>query len=67
MPKEAREMAGFLAMVVYFATITRPSTLTPTGIRCFSKGCHGIIRSALKPDKLEEHWYCPECERKVVV
>lgn len=67
MPREAREMAGFLAMVVDFTTKTRPSTLTPTGIRCFRISCPGIIKSALKPDKQEVHWYCPECENEGVI
>jgi len=67
MPKEAKEMAGFLAMVVDFTTKTKPSTLTPTGIRCFVKGCYGIIKSTLKPDKQEIHWYCPECENEGVI
>lgn len=66
-PKEAREMAGFLVMVVDFTTKTKPSTLTPTGIRCFRKGCHGIIKSTIRSDKQEIHWYCPECENEGVI
>lgn len=67
MPKEGREMASFLALVVDFTTKTKPSTLTPSGIRCFTKGCHGIIKSTLKSDKLEVHWFCPECENEGVI
>jgi len=67
MPKEAREMAGFLAMVVDFTTKARPSTLTSTGIRCFRKSCPGIIKSSIKSDRQEIHWYCPECENEGVI
>ena len=66
-PKEAREMAGFLVMVVDFTTKTKPSTLTPTVIRCFRKGCPGIIKSSIRSDKQEIHWYCPECENEGVI
>lgn len=67
MPREAREMASFFALVVDFTTKTKPSTLTPTGIRCFRKGCHGMINSKIKPDKQDIHWYCPECENEGVI
>lgn len=67
MPREARELAGFFALVVDFTTKTKTSRLTPTGIRCFRKGCHGIINSTIKPNKQEIHWYCPECENEGVI
>lgn len=62
MPREARELASFFALVVDFTTKTKPSTLTPTGILCFRKGCHGIIISTMKSSRQEIYWYCPECE-----
>ena len=37
MPKEARELASFLALVVDITTKTLPSTLTSTDIPCFNK------------------------------
>jgi len=64
MPKEARELASFLALVVDVTTKTMPSTLTPTDIRCFKKGCHGLVKSAIRPTNEEIHWYCPECENE---
>lgn len=67
MPREARELASFFALVVDFTTKTKPSTLTPTGIRCFRKGCYGMINSTIKANKQEIHWYCPECENEGVI
>ncbi len=67
MPKEARELASFLALVVDFTTQNNPSTLTNAGIRCFNKGCHGQVKSALTPDNKEIHWFCPECENEGVI
>jgi hypothetical protein len=64
MPKPAREMANFLALIVDFTTQNKPSTLSSTEIRCFNKGCHGQVKSAFSPDKTEIHWFCPECENE---
>jgi hypothetical protein len=64
MPQEARELASFLALVVDATTKTMPSILTTTDIRCFQKGCHGLIKTAIKHDNAEIHWYCPECENE---
>ncbi len=64
MPPEAREMAGFLSLVIDATTKNSPITLTSTDIRCFEKGCSGQIKTALykKPDEI--HWYCPVCENE---
>ena len=67
MPKEARELASFLTLVVDATTKKMPSTLTSTEIRCFKKGCHGLVKSAISPDSKELHWYCPECEEEGVI
>lgn len=64
MPQEAIELASFLALVVDATTKTMPSILTKTDIRCFQKGCHGLIKTAIKHDNAEIHWYCPECENE---
>lgn len=64
MPKEARELASFMVLVVDTTTKTCPQTLTSTDIRCFKKGCSGLIKSALRPDTSEIHWYCPDCENE---
>jgi hypothetical protein len=62
MPKEAKELASFMALVVDTTTKTLPTTLTSTDIRCFIKGCHGLIKTALMLKSEEIHWYCPDCE-----
>jgi hypothetical protein len=66
-PKEARELANFFALVVDFTTQNNPSTLTTTEIRCFYKGCHGQVKSALSPDNQKIHWYCPVCDNEGVI
>ena len=67
MPKEARELASFFALVVDTATKKNPTTLTSTDIRCFNKGCYGLIKIAIRSDNEEIHWYCPECENEGVI
>lgn len=67
MPKQARELANFLALVVDETTKTKPLTLTETGIRCFKKGCHGLIKAELKQNNNEIHWYCPNCGNEGVL
>jgi len=67
MPKKARELANFLALIVDSTTKTMPSTLTSTDIRCFQKGCHGLVKSAIRPKEGEINWYCPECENEGVI
>ena len=61
MPKEARELASFMALVVDTTTKTLSSTLTSTDIRCFEKGCHGLIKSEVLKANNEIHWVCSKC------
>ena len=67
MPKEARELASFLALIVDTTTKNCPQTLTTTDVRCFNKGCHGLIKTALMAKSEEIHWYCPDCENEGVI
>ena len=67
MPKEARELASFMALMVDTTTKTLPSIFASTEIRCFEKGCHGLIKTSLMPKNEEIHWYCPECENEGVI
>jgi hypothetical protein len=67
MPKEARELIGFLTLIINITTKNLPHTLTTNDVRCFEKGCNGIIKSALRPDTEEIHWYCPDCENEGVI
>ena len=67
MPKEARELASFLALVVDSTTKTMPSTLTTTDIRCFKKRCQGLIKSEILGKKDDIHWVCSKCENEGVI
>ena len=64
MPKEARELASFMALVVETTTKNSPTSLTSTDIRCFEKGCHGLIKSEIIGKKDEIHWVCSKCQNE---
>jgi len=67
MPKEARELAVFLPLVIDETTKDLPNSLTTTSIRCFKKGCSGSIKTAVLPKTKEIHWYCPDCENEGLI
>lgn len=67
MPEGVRELIGFLTQIIDTTTTNISHTLTTTNVRCFEKGCSGLIKTALRPDTGEIHWYCPECENEGVV
>lgn len=67
MPNEAKELIGFLTLVIDATTKNLPHTLTQTDINCFEKGCSGMIKTAFRPDTEEIHWYCPDCENEGVI
>ncbi len=60
-PKQAREISAFFSLVMDETFEKLPTKLTPTTIRCFRKGCFGIISSAIDLDKNEIYWKCSEC------
>ncbi len=64
MPTEARELASFLALVIDESTKNIPSTLSATDIRCFEKGCDGIIKYELINPKDDIHWICSKCQNE---
>lgn len=64
MPKEARERASFLALVVDTTTKKMPTALTSTEIRCFEKRCEGTIKSELERKHDEIYWLCSKCENE---
>ena len=61
MPKEARELASFMALVVDSTTKNSPFTLSQIEIRCFEKGCPGLIKSEVLKESNEIHWVCSKC------
>lgn len=64
MPKEARELASFFALVIDTATKKLSTRLIPTDIRCFEKGCQGTIRVEILPSSKEIHWMCSRCKNE---
>jgi hypothetical protein len=60
-PKQAREISAFFSLVIDETFEKLPTGLTPTTIRCFRKGCFGIISSEIDLDKNEIYWKCSEC------
>jgi hypothetical protein len=67
MPKEARQMASFLGLIVDETTKKLPIKLTPTSIRCFEKGCEGIISSEILFTTGTIHWVCNKCENEGMI
>lgn len=63
MPKEARELASFFALIIDTFTKINPKRLSVTEIRCFEKGCQGTIRVEILPSG-EIHWMCSRCENE---
>ena len=63
-PSEASELASFLALVIDTTTKNSPFTLTQTEIRCFEKGCKGLIKSEVMKDNNDIHWVCSKCENE---
>lgn len=64
MPKEARELASFLALVIDESTKNIPCTLFPTDIRCFENGCNGNINYEIAHSNDEIHWVCSKCNNE---
>lgn len=64
MPKEARELASFMALVVDATTKEKPSIGINTGIRCFQKKCEGLIISDLRNLDADIYWKCSKCDNE---
>ncbi len=64
MPKEARELASFFALVIDSTTKEIFPTNSQTGIRCFEKSCDGLIESELIHAADEIHWNCSKCQNE---
>jgi len=65
MPKQARELANFLALLIDDAS-TGDYDAEPT-IRCIEKKCEGLIVPTLIEENEEIYWVCAECETKGVI
>ena len=67
MPKEARELASFMALVVDTTTKNSPTSSTSTDIRCFEKGCHGLIKSEIMGKNDDVHRICSKCPNEEII
>ena len=65
MPKEARELANFLALLIDDAT-SGDYDSEPT-IRCIKMGCEGLVVPTLLEDTSEIYWVCVECKKKGII
>ena len=66
-PKEAKVLIGFLTLIIGTTTENSTHTLTQTNIRCFEKGCEGLIKTVFRPDTEEIPWFCPDCENEGLI
>jgi hypothetical protein len=64
MPREARELAAFLALVVDTSTGMISHEYNATGIRCFEEGCIENVVVRLSDGRDEIEWLCPECHNE---
>jgi len=65
MPKEARELANFLALLIDDAS-SLDYDAEPT-IRCIEKGCEGLIVPTYIEEDDEIFWVCVKCKTKGVI
>jgi hypothetical protein len=61
-PKDARELANFLALLIDDAS-TGDYDAEPS-IRCIEKGCEGLVVPTLVEDETEIYWVCVKCKTK---
>jgi hypothetical protein len=62
MHKDDRELAGFLVLIVDATTKIHREPITAPDVRCFTKGCKGLINITLSSSNDDIHWRCPECK-----
>ena len=65
MPKEARELANFLALLIDDASLLDYDA-EPT-VRCIEKGCEGLIVPTYIEEDDEIFWVCIKCKTKGVI
>ena len=68
MPKEARELANFLALVIDASTDYESESGFETGIRCFNEGCEVTIQNEFLFDQNHEiHWKCNKSDNEGLI
>lgn len=66
-PKEARELASFMALVVDETTKKSAPSVIYTGIRCFIKKCEGTINCEFLSENNDIHWVCTKCKNEGII
>lgn len=66
-PREARELASFLAMIVDEATKHFPERRWNTDIRCFNPACDSNAITEFVEEGNNTHWFCPECNTEGLI
>lgn len=64
-PKKARELANFLALLVDEASLENYDS-EPT-VRCIEKNCQGLIVPIIVFESDEIHWFCTQCQAKGII
>lgn len=65
MPKDARELANFLALLIDDATLGEYDS--EPQIRCIEKNCPGLIVPTIIEDFNEIYWVCVTCKTEGVI
>lgn len=66
-PTEAREMSGFIYLVMDAATGDFSEDHVQTDIRCFKKGCYGLIQTQLDVTNDTIIWECSKCQNNGII
>ena len=66
-PKEARELASFFALVIDATKKKSPFTLSQIELRCFENKCQGTIKSEVLKESNEIHWVCSKCKNEGMI
>ena len=66
MPKENRQLASFIALLVDEVSDVDTSHANKLTLRCKTVGCNGTISAAIDDSK-EIVWLCPKCGHNGVV
>jgi len=60
-PKPAREISAFFSLIIDETLEQLSADFASTGIRCFRKGCLGIISTKIDFERNEIQWKCSDC------
>jgi hypothetical protein len=67
MPREARQLASFLVLVIDATSRNIASDNQDINIRCRKADCTGQIRASLASTNDVIEWFCPDCGHNGVI